>query len=175
VGWNPPEYAALGAKFADRSDMLEEQVVLLRKFWTEPVVSFTGRFHVVESAGIHVLPARPIPLWIGGDGPRTLDRIGRLGDGWVPPGRVQPGEGAARCLAAIRSAAESAGRDPEAIGVEARLFARGDQSADEIREFIASWRPHGLTHLCVDTRLADGADSVATHVKLMRQVSPDML
>jgi alkanesulfonate monooxygenase SsuD/methylene tetrahydromethanopterin reductase-like flavin-dependent oxidoreductase (luciferase family) len=144
-------------------------------FWNEPIVNFAGRFHTVESVGIHVLPTRPIPLWIGGDGPRTLDRIGRLADGWVLPGRVGPGEDAAQRLATIRSTAEAAGRDPASLGVEARIFVRNYESPNEVKEFIKSWRPHGMTHLCVDTRLAEAGESVAAHVKLMRRVSPDIL
>lgn len=175
VGWNPPEYRGLGASFEHRQDMIEEQIVLLRKLWSEPIVDFTGKFHTVESSGIQALPTRQIPIWIGGDGPRSLDRIGRLADGWVPPGRVQPGDDAAQRLATIRGAAEAAGRDPESIGVEARIFVGQHPSAKEIKKFIDSWRPHGMTHLCVDTRLAAPDGSVEVHMGLMRRVSPDML
>ena len=44
VGWNDVEYEALGMSFKTRGHRLEEQVALLRRLWTEPVVSFDGEF-----------------------------------------------------------------------------------------------------------------------------------
>ena len=174
VGWNTVEYSGLGASFRDRQDMLEEQMVLLRRFWTEPVVDFSGRFHTIESSGIQALPRRAIPLWIGGDGPRSLDRIGRLADGWQPPGRVQPGVDATEKLEVIHRAAECAGRDPGSIGVEARLFMKGGRTPGEIREFADSWRRHGTTHMCIETRDAPGG-TVAAHLDQLGSVTRDLL
>lgn len=175
VGWNAVEYTALGVRFEERQDILEEQMALLRKFWTEPIVNFQGKYHSVESSGIQVLPARPIPLWIGGDGPRSLERTGRLADGWLPPGRVQPGNDAAEKLGDIRAAAEKAGRDPESIGVEGQLFLSIYRSEQEIQEFVHSWRRTGLTHVKVETRGADPGGDVASHIAMMREVTPEMI
>jgi probable F420-dependent oxidoreductase len=175
VGWNALEYSALGVPFAERQDIIEEQMVLLRKFWTEPIVNFEGKYHSVESSGIQVLPRRPIPLWIGGDGPRSLDRIGRLADGWLPPGRVQPGADAAAKAAAIRAAAEKAGRDPDEIGVEAQLFLSRCRTPDEIDSFVRAWRPQGLTHVKVETRGADPGGSVDSHIAMLREVDLDRI
>src|SRR3954447_7080327 len=44
VGWNYVEYDALGQDFHTRGKRQEEQIELLRRYWTEPVVSFEGRF-----------------------------------------------------------------------------------------------------------------------------------
>src|SRR4029450_3447752 len=40
VGWNDVEYEALGMNFRDRGRRIEEQIELLRRLWTEPVVTF---------------------------------------------------------------------------------------------------------------------------------------
>jgi len=175
VGWNALEYSALGVPFAERQDIIEEQIVLLRKFWTEPIVNFEGKYHSVESSGIQVLPSRPIPLWIGGDGPRSLERIGRLADGWLPPGRVRPGADAAAKAAVIRAAAQRAGRDPGAIGLEAQLFLSKCRTPGEIDDFVRAWRPHGLTHVKVETRGADPGGSVDRHVAMLREVDLDRI
>src|SRR6185503_1086777 len=67
TGWNQVEYESLGASFADRGERIVEQVDLLRRLWTEPLVSFEGRWHRVSGAGLNPLPVqRPIPIWMGG-------------------------------------------------------------------------------------------------------------
>ena len=95
TGWNPVEYEALGVPFAERGARIEEQIELLRALFTQPAVTFAGRFHSIPDAGINPLPIqRPIPIWMGGglDSPITgkpasdtvLRRIARLADGWMP-------------------------------------------------------------------------------------------
>ena len=73
ISWNPYEYQAMGQDIHTRGRRLEEQMTLLRRFWTEPFVDFQGEFHTVEAVGLNRLPARPIPLWIG----TGTDEIGR--------------------------------------------------------------------------------------------------
>ena len=67
LGWNEVEYISLNQDFHTRGRRLEEQVALLRQLWTQPLVSFTGRWHSIPDAGINPLPVqRPIPIWFGG-------------------------------------------------------------------------------------------------------------
>src|SRR5262249_45641046 len=47
IGWNDVEYEALGMDFTNRGRRFEEQIELLRRFWTEPVFDFDGRWHKV--------------------------------------------------------------------------------------------------------------------------------
>src|SRR6201996_5865267 len=90
LGWNAVEYGALGEDFSTRGKRSDEQVELMRKLWTEPSVTFNGRYHQVTGAGIAPLPIqRPIPVWFGAASPRAFRRAGRLGDGWFP--MVGPG------------------------------------------------------------------------------------
>ena len=78
IGWNPVEYEALGMNFHDRGRRLEEQIDLMRRLWTEPVIDYDGRWHKVTAAGLNPLPVqRPIPIWIGGSAERALRRTAR--------------------------------------------------------------------------------------------------
>src|SRR3954465_3349948 len=52
VGWNYVEYEALGYDFRTRGARQGEQIELLRRLWTEPVVDFSGRFDWVERAAL---------------------------------------------------------------------------------------------------------------------------
>ena len=85
AGWNDVEYEALGVDFRKRGKIMDEQFVLMRKLWTNPVVSYNGHHHTVTAAGINPLPVQgEIPLFIGGQSKAALRRAGRLSDGWVP-------------------------------------------------------------------------------------------
>src|SRR6266545_754766 len=85
LGWNEVEYTGLKEDFHNRGRRIEEQVALLRRLWSEPLVVFNGRWHTIPDAGINPLPVhRPIPIWFGGHAPAVLRRTARLGDGWMP-------------------------------------------------------------------------------------------
>src|SRR5215467_9837912 len=47
VGWNQAEFRAMRAEFAQRGGLIEEQIRVLRAVWTEPVVTFHGRWHTL--------------------------------------------------------------------------------------------------------------------------------
>ena len=81
IGWNEVEYQALGMDFRNRARRYEEQIEVMRLLWTHDVVTFKGRYHEIDAAGILPRPVqRPIPIWMGGGAtPAVLERIGRLG------------------------------------------------------------------------------------------------
>ncbi|GAA1867102.1 LLM class F420-dependent oxidoreductase [Pseudonocardia ailaonensis] len=166
TGWNEVEYAALGMPFADRGDRMDEQVAMMRRLWAERSITDTGDHHVVDGAGIAPRPAVPVPLWFGtyGRARRPLERIGRLGDGWLPVG-LRPGPELDRATAQVATAAAAAGRDPARIGLEGRVrLAPG--RAGEARDRIGAWTAAGATHLTVDTRgngLRDGGHTDLLH------------
>jgi len=52
VGEADLEMEALGYDFSNRGQRIEEQVRLLRELWTKPLVSFRGKFHVIDDMGL---------------------------------------------------------------------------------------------------------------------------
>jgi probable F420-dependent oxidoreductase len=120
VGWNHVEYQALGAEWRTRGARQAEQVEVLRRLWTEDLVTFEGRFHALREVSIVPPPVqRPIPVWFGGSSDAVLRRAARLGDGWMPI--LAPDEQAAAKLAALRGHLEGFGRNPAALGIEGWL------------------------------------------------------
>ena len=159
VGGSTAEYQALGEDFHTRGARCEEQIDLLRRLWTEPEVDFEGRWDTVPGAGIDPLPARAIPIWIGGAGlpvARIRRRIGRQADGWFV--LCSPDEFDA-LKGDIDAAALAAGRDPSAIGMEAGVAVVGARQG-EWKDRVVGWRDKGLTHLCLRT-LGAGLDADA--------------
>ncbi len=163
LGWNAVEYEALGQDFSNRGRRVEEQVELLRRLWTEPSVSYTGRDHRVTGAGLAPLPVqRPIPVWFGAQSDRAYRRAGRLADGWFP--QVRPGPELDQARAVVEQAAAQAGRDPREIGMEGRATWRG--SPDTLAEHTRSWQEAGCTHLSVNT-MGAGLPSVDEHLAVL--------
>ncbi|HEY5873926.1 MAG TPA: TIGR03619 family F420-dependent LLM class oxidoreductase, partial [Ilumatobacteraceae bacterium] len=81
TGWNYVEYEALGGEYTQRGRYLDEQVVVLRKLFREPVIDYTGNFHRIDRAGLEPRPGRDIPIWFGGASAAALRRAARCGDG----------------------------------------------------------------------------------------------
>jgi probable F420-dependent oxidoreductase len=168
VGWNKVEYEGLDKSFADRGARGEEQIALLRALWTEPVITFDGRWERVTEAGINPLPAqRPIPIWIGGYVEATLRRIGRIGDGWFP--WREPDDTMRAAVDRLRGYATEAGRDPATIGLEPQLTLAQQRPAEWV-PFVEGWRALGATHLCVNT-MRCGFTTPAQHLAAITEVA----
>src|SRR5262245_54414527 len=56
IGWNHVEYEGLNEDFHTRGRRVSEQIAVMRKLWTEPVVTFKGSYHQLDRAGINPLP-----------------------------------------------------------------------------------------------------------------------
>ena len=120
VGWNHVEYEALGEEWKTRGARQAEQVEVLRRLWSEDLVTFNGRFHALKEVNIVPPPVqRPIPVWFGGVSDAVVTRAARLGDGWMPI--IAPDEKAEQKLALLRAEMRKCGRDPANFGIEGWL------------------------------------------------------
>ena len=120
VGWNHVEYEALGQDWKTRGARQAEQVEVLRRLWSEDLVTFDGRFHTLKEVSIVPPPVqRPIPVWFGGISDAVVMRAARLGDGWMPI--IAPDETAEQKLALLREEMKKHGRDRARFGIEGWL------------------------------------------------------
>ncbi len=141
VGWNEPEYTALGEDFDERGRRIEEQIEVCRRLWTEDVVAFDGDYHTVPRMGLNPRPAEPIPLWVGGAADPVLDRVARVGDGWLPPSGT-PDDLAER-LDRLWEFAARRDRDREDVGLHPRIRVAPDPDVDPEGDWldgVAAWR-----------------------------------
>jgi probable F420-dependent oxidoreductase len=166
IGWNPVEYEALGMNFHDRGRRLEEQIELMRRLWTEPVVDFDGRWHTVTAAGLNPLPVQqPIPIWIGGSAERALRRTARLADGYFPQRPLDGGWPAT--MERMREWVAGAGRDWDSFGIEQRINGAAG-TPDDWRAAADEWRELGATHLSIVTT-GGGLSGASAHVERLRE------
>ncbi|MGA2293806.1 MAG: LLM class F420-dependent oxidoreductase [Acidimicrobiales bacterium] len=166
VGWNPVEYQALGQDFHTRGERQEEQIELLRRLFTDPVVDFTGRFDRIDRAALVPRPQRSIPIWLGGSGEKAFDRAARLGDGFIFfGGGVQASIDA---WTKLRRRVADEGRSVQEFGGEYVALSGGDLS--ELTREIDAWRAAGGTHVTVVT-MGLGLDSIDAHVDYVSRLS----
>lgn len=71
-GWNRREFDAFGIPYDKRVSRFEEAFTIIRGLLAGERVTLDGRFHRADDAVLLPKPARPVPLMIGSNGPRTL-------------------------------------------------------------------------------------------------------
>jgi probable F420-dependent oxidoreductase len=164
ISWNTLEYQALNQDFKPRGKKMEEQIGVLRRLWSEPFVTFEGRWHKLDGVGLNRLPASPIPIWIGGGTDEVvLRRVARLGDGWFPisdPTAAWP---------KVQQYAREAGRDPESIGFTGRVMA-GPGGPGAWVESAKKLQALGATHLALGTPPDVQGEDVLKRLLEARQV-----
>ena len=108
------EFIACGVPFEKRVGRMLEGLRLARELWTGQPVNWNGRW-VMENATLGPTPHRPggPPIWIGGMVRASLERVGRLYDGWFP-NSPDPGQWREQ-WAEIHGIAREAGRNPAAL------------------------------------------------------------
>ena len=161
IGWNRIEYEGLNQAYHTRGRRVEEQIKLLRRLWTEPLVSFEGEWHSIPDAGLNPLPLqRPIPIWFGGHADAALRRVATIGDGWMPNSRTAAD--AQPALDKIGAYLAEAGRSWADIGIEPRLL-YGDGDSDRWAAEMVAWKEGGATHLSLNTMNA-GFQTPVEHI-----------
>ena len=165
TGWNWVEYDALGQEFATRGARLDEQIPFLRRLWSEPLVTFDGRFDRIERGCINPRPARPIPIWIGGFGEAAFRRAGRLGDGFSFAGGV---DDAIDGLGRVRYHLADNGRADASFGTE--LIMTRARTVQDVVDTAERWQEAGGTHVAVLTMRLELATAQAhvDHISAVR-------
>ena len=80
---------------------------------------------------------------------RTLDRIAKFGDGWMP-NAYPADQSALEIFGQLRQLTEQAGRDPAKIGIEVWVSMGSGNEAEWAKE-ARFWKQAGASHLCLTT------------------------
>jgi len=86
AGYLRPEFGALGVDFAERNELLEEAIEVMKLAWTQDTVAYEGRHF--KARGVQMLP-HPVtkphpPIWMGGNSHRAIRRAVESCQGWAP-------------------------------------------------------------------------------------------
>ena len=115
AGWYKREFDAVGVPFEQRGNIMDENLDILKRFWTEDMVKGDWTHHKIPAGVMHPKPVqkpRP-PILIGGYVDRVLKRAGVAGDGWLT--YFYRPESFAKSWAKVRDFAKEAGKDPDTL------------------------------------------------------------
>jgi probable F420-dependent oxidoreductase len=115
-----------------------EGLRLMKALWTEPEVTFEGRFWQLEGAALEPKPFQKPhpPLWFGGRHPAALRRAARHGDGFFGAGSSTTAAFAEQ-VRTVRAALAEAGRDPHGFRFAKRVYIAVDDDAERARMRMA--------------------------------------
>jgi len=134
-GWNAEEMANHGTDFRQRWKVLRERIEAMKVIWREDAAAYHGETVHFDALWSWPKPAQQPhpPIYLGGHGPKALDRVVRYCDGWMPiPLR---GAQLLDAIADLRQRARQAGRDPASIAIT--LYGM-PADEDMIRDFAAA-------------------------------------
>ncbi|MDE0319192.1 MAG: LLM class flavin-dependent oxidoreductase [Acidimicrobiaceae bacterium] len=198
VGAGPPgaevnvDFDLVGADYGRRGTRMMEIVHRARELWRAEGTPTQQRLQpvCVSEGGPR--------LWLGGSGPRGLERAGQHFDGWFPTAPAV--DAFADQLATVRSHAADAGRDPASIAAAAyltvnigepdtaaaevaehamlyygvqievlrRIMGTKSGTADEVTAWLQSYIDAGCQHICI--RLA--SPNVDTQLDRLVEILP---
>jgi probable F420-dependent oxidoreductase len=110
-GWSLDEFTAIAPRpLEERGAALEEFLDIADAAWGPDPVTFQNERYRIFPAEIGPKPAGKIPVLLGGNGTKALDRVARRASGWLPsmtaPDQVKA------TLRTLRERAEGYGRNP---------------------------------------------------------------
>lgn len=161
AGWMETDYEQAGMPYdspGTRIERLEETLQIALGMWSQDTFSFAGNHYSIKDVPkAAMLPAGERPqILVGGGGKRLLSVAGRYADivginPSLPEGKVtattpadQTPERVREKVSWVRAAAEKAGRDPNAIELQALSFVLAiTDSPSGLREALA--RSSGMT------------------------------
>ena len=138
-GWYKREFDAVGVPFEQRGKIMDENLEIVTKFWTEPMVKGQYSYHKIPAGVMYPKPAqkpRP-PILIGGYVDRVLKRAAVAGDGWLT--YFYRPDSFATSWAKIRDFAKEGGKDPDHLLNASQLPIRIGKSRDAVESEMMEW------------------------------------
>lgn len=137
-GWYKREFDAMGIPFEKRGKIMDENLDLLRRLWTE--ASVTGQYtnYAPSKAVMYPKPVQAhVPILIGGYAERVLKRAAEVGDGWLT--YFYTPEGFTKSWTKILNYAKEAGKDPSKLMNASQLPIMIGPSKDAIKAEMMDW------------------------------------
>jgi F420-dependent oxidoreductase-like protein len=180
AAWYEREHDFFGIPFpgiGERFDQLAEQLQIITGLWATPAgqrFSFQGKHYRLTECASIPRPARPVPVIIGGTGPRRTPALAARFADEFNSGLT---EDIGAMFAVVRRACEQAGRDPASLRYSAVLpvccgttLASARRRAEALGEAGARLLRMGVTGLPGDVAgrvgemAAAGADTIYFHL-----------
>jgi coenzyme F420-dependent glucose-6-phosphate dehydrogenase len=123
----------------ERLARLRESIALIKKLWSEDMVTFNGEYYHTLNATIYDKPDKPVPIYIGAGGPVAAKFAGRVGDGFI----CTSGKGEElykdQLLPAVSEGAKAAGKNPDDIEHTIEVKVSFDTDYDRAMQDTRIW------------------------------------
>lgn len=184
IGWMEGEFQALGAPFANRGQVSNEYLRLLKELWTNPNPTFQGKYFQFSEVTFSPMPAQKPhpPIWIGGRSRAGVRRAVEFGDFWHPS-QMGPQE-VVKMAAYLRRYSASVGREtPPQLSVRGRALTfsntvtSGDRlplqgTTEDIIADVQEYAEAGVSHLIMEIAGDTYADKLRAMERFMKEVKP---
>jgi len=129
-------FSAFGVDPSSLVTRFTEGLAVMRAVWTEPSVTFHGRFWQLEAAAMEPKPFQKPhpPIWFGGSHPNAVRRAARLADGFFGAGSQTTAQFADQ-VRVLRQALAEGGR--EGFRIAKRVYIAVDDDGERARQLIA--------------------------------------
>lgn|SRR5574341_505262 len=131
-------FSAFGVDPTSLVARFNEGLRLMKALWTQPQVTFQGRFWQLEGATMEPKPfQKPFPpIWFGGNHPAALRRAVQHGDGFFGAGSTTTAQFADQ-VRTVRTELERQGRDAAGFPIAKRVYIAVDDDAARARQRMA--------------------------------------
>ncbi|MDH3704100.1 MAG: LLM class flavin-dependent oxidoreductase [Alphaproteobacteria bacterium] len=139
LGYREVEFKAFGTDQKDRVRRMEENLIAIKRLWTEDTVDMVGSHFELAGAACSTKPVqRPHPpIWIGANADAAIRRAARLGDCWFINPHQQFGT-INRQLDVYKAALDDAGKPmPEGLPAMREVFV-----ADSREQAVERCKPY---------------------------------
>jgi probable F420-dependent oxidoreductase len=139
AGWYRREFDAVGVPFEQRGKIMDENLDILKRFWTEDMVKGDWPHHKIPAGVMYPKPVqkpRP-PILIGGYVDVVLKRAAVAGDGWLT--YFYRPESFAKSWEKVRNFAKEAGKDPDTLLNGAQLPIVVGKSRAAVESQMMEW------------------------------------
>lgn len=191
-GWDPQEFAAVGADYEQRGAVTEECIEIWKHAWTSDWLDFHGRFYEIADVSLEPKPMqKPYPPIVYGAVTRAgARRAARTSDGLYPmfldahadPGRfehlreavLREAERIGRDVAGFRLYAFASGlvtRAGDELAGEPRMTLTG--TADQVVADLERFAAHGYSHATMHFHVRSG--TIGELYEIVEQFAEEVL
>jgi alkanesulfonate monooxygenase len=137
-GWYKREFDAVGIPFEKRGKLMDENLEILRRLWSEEQVNGSYMSHQISKAVMYPKPKQKhLPILIGGYVDRVLKRAGTAGDGWLT--YFYKPDDFTKSWNKVRAAAQEAGKNPDDLLNANQLPIMIGASREAVRDEMMDW------------------------------------
>ena len=145
AGYLKAEFAALGVDHAERNELMDEALRVVRAIWTGDDVTVYGRHFSARGITAHPRPVTQPhpPIWIGGNSARARQRVADHAQGWCPfaapaivtstvrTATLDTADKLAEAIVDLRRRLDAADRDPATVDIAFANPGSGNPASDD--------------------------------------------